>query len=181
VRIQQSQLPATFEYTSLPRVAECAHLIARITDWEEFNLIPGEANLFLLNSYVGKTYLDPNSAVDTMILFFGKDEQIVVDRNKVNSGTKKQFLGTTKTESFTFLTAIRNAKTTPITINVIDQIPVSANKDIEVELKDKGRAQYDPATGKLTWTLIIPAGESQSVQFEYTVKYPKNVVVSGLY
>jgi hypothetical protein len=130
---------------------------------------------------VGKTVLDPNSAVDTMTLFFGKDDQIVIDRNKVNSGTKKQFLGSTKTENFTFVTTIRNAKTTPVTISVIDQLPVSVNKDIEVELKDKGRALYDPATGKLTWLLILQPGDSQSVQFEYTVKYPKDMVVSGLY
>jgi uncharacterized protein (TIGR02231 family) len=181
VRVQQNQLPATFEYISLPRLSEGAYLTARVTDWEQFNLIPGEANLFLLNTYVGKTVLDPNSAVDTMTLFFGKDDQIVVDRNKVNSGTKKQFLGSTKTESFTYVTTIRNAKTTPVTISVIDQLPVSANKDIEVELKDKGRAQYDPATGKLTWLLIIQPGDTQTVQFEYTVKYPKNMVVSGLY
>jgi uncharacterized protein (TIGR02231 family) len=181
VRVQQSRLPATFEYVSLPRLSEAAYLTARITDWEEFNLIPGEANLFLLNTYVGKTVLDPNSAIDTMTLFFGKDDQIVIDRNKVNSGTKKQFLGSTKTESFTFVTTLRNAKTSSVTINIIDQVPVSANKDIEVELKDKGKAQYDPATGKLTWLLILQPGESQSVQFEYTVKYPKNIVVSGLY
>ena len=36
-------------------------LIARITDWEKYNLLEGEANMFFEDTYVGKTLLDVRS------------------------------------------------------------------------------------------------------------------------
>ena len=181
VRVQQLSLPATFEYTAYPRQSKQAYLTANVTGWEEFGLLPGEASLFLGTTYVGKTFMDPNSAADTLNLFFGKDNQVIIDRNKIKSSSKKQFIGGNKTETFSYVTTIRNAKAIPVTLDVIDQIPVSQNKDIEVELKEYSKAQYDEKTGKLRWPLTIAPGETQTISFEYSIKYPKNEVISNLY
>lgn len=181
VRVQQASLPATFEYTAFPRQAKEAFLTANVTGWEDYGLLPGEASLFLGNTYVGKAFMDPNAATDTMSLFFGADKQLVVNRTKVKSSSKKQFIGSNKTETFSYVITMRNAKAMPVTADIIDQIPVSQNKDIEVTLKESSKAEYDAATGKLRWPVTIQPGETKTISFEYSIKYPKNAVVSNLY
>ncbi|RYD82737.1 MAG: mucoidy inhibitor MuiA family protein, partial [Sphingobacteriales bacterium] len=141
VRVQEISLPATFAYTAFPRQAKEAFLTANITGWEDFGLLPGEAGLFLGNTYVGKAFMDPNAASDTLSLFFGADKQIVVERNKVKTSSKKQFIGSNKTETFSYVITVKNVKRTNVTIDIIDQIPVSQNKDITVDLKESSKAQ----------------------------------------
>ena len=55
-----------------------------------------------------------------------------------------------------------------------DQVPVSQNEEIEVELKNKSAAEYNKETGILTWRFNLPAGEKATREFSYTVRYPKD-------
>ncbi len=181
VRVQHATLPATFEYTAFPRQSKQAYLTANVTGWEDFGLLPGDASLFLGNTYVGKAFVDPNASADTLNLFFGADKQIIVERNKVKTSSKKQMLGSNKTETFSYVITVRNAKTRAITTDIIDQIPVSQNKDISIELKESSKAEVDAATGKLRWPVTIQPGETKTISFEYSIKYPKNAVISNLY
>jgi len=48
--------------------------------WATLNLLPGDVSLYLENSYVGKTRLDPANAPDTLSLSFGVDKSVSVRR-----------------------------------------------------------------------------------------------------
>src|SRR5690606_21359201 len=61
VNIQNLDLQADFEYYTVPKLAQQAYLIAKISGWEDKNLLPGEANIYLQNAYVGKSYIDPRT------------------------------------------------------------------------------------------------------------------------
>jgi hypothetical protein len=61
-----------------------------------------------------------------------------------------------------------------VSILVEDQVPVSNDKDIEVEVDEKSEGNLEEATGKISWQLNIPAGETKKIKLAYTVKYPKN-------
>ena len=68
----------------------------------------------------------------------------------------------------------------PIEIKVIDQIPISTIKEIEINLLEDGGASYDATTGKLIWTIKVPANATQKIQYKFEVKYPKDKVISNL-
>ena len=59
------------------------------------------------------------------------------------------------------------------------QIPVSRNKIIQVELEDKGDASYLKKVGKLLWEFKLAPGQSNKLNFKYSVKYPKDEKISG--
>lgn len=181
VRIQQYDLAGVYEYAAIPKMDKDAFLLAKVSGWEDYNLLPGPSNLFFEGTYVGKSYLDPNITTDTLALSFGRDKKIVISRNKVKDFSKKQLLGGYKTQTFAYEINIRSLKDAPINITIEDQIPVSQNKELEVELKENGKAEYDPSTGKLKWKLKLAPSETQTMRFVYTVKYPKDKVVNGLY
>ena len=65
-------------------------------------------------------------------------------------------------------------------IEVIDQIPMSKIKEIQVEMLENVSAEYDETTGKLKWRLTIQSGETAEVSFKFQVKYPKDKNLSNL-
>lgn len=151
---------------------------AYLPSWSNLNLLPGDVNLYLENSYVGKTRLDPAHARDTLSLSFGADKSVLVRREQVKSYTKKQFLGSNVTENRTYRIVLRNTKKTPVRIVVKDQYPLAPGKDIEVLDRSAPDAKLDDNTGELTWTLSLPEGESKELNLRYAVKYPKNAYVT---
>ena len=180
VRIQQTTLPAIFEYASAPKLDDNAFLLAKVTGWEDANLLPGTANLYYEGAYIGKSYLDPSVTNDTLNLSFGRDKKINIERKLLRDFSKKQFLGKYKTQNFVYETSVKNTKNIPVVITIEDQIPISQTKEIEVTVKDNSKADYDMKTGKLQWKMTLQPNETRKVKLDFSVKYPKNKYISGL-
>ena len=62
----------------------------------------------------------------------------------------------------------------PITIELEDQVPVSNNKEITVDIQEISGATLFEKTGKLRWKLQLQAGESRSFDIGFSIKSPKN-------
>lgn len=178
VTVDEQDMPAEYEYHSVPKLEPAVFLLAKITDYGRFNLLPGIANIFYQDTYIGQTSLNPYTVSDTLLLSLGRDEQITVKRVQPKDFTerRKVFSNTIK-ETYTYEIAVKNNKSVPVSVEVLDQIPVSRQKDIVVELSDHEGAVYNEEFGKLKWELQIPAGQSKRVRFTYSVKYPKEKAV----
>jgi uncharacterized protein (TIGR02231 family) len=177
VAIDQFNLPAIYQYQSVPKLDPAAFLLAKVTDYGKYNLIPGNANIFFEGAYVGQSYIDPTIAGDTLLLSLGKDEQIAVKRIKLNDFSKTKIISTNKSETYAFETTIKNNKSTDINIEVLDQVPISKSDDIKVEIEEMNGADYIADYGKLTWMINIPANSTKKIKLIYTVKYPKDKTI----
>jgi uncharacterized protein (TIGR02231 family) len=180
VDIQMYDMKSEYIYSVAPKLDADAFLIAKATGWEEYNLLPGEANIFFEGTFVGKSFIDPNNIKDTLSVSLGRDKRIVVKREKVKDLTSRNFIGSTKKENYAWEISIRNTKSEPIKITVEDQIPVSQNTQIEVAMVDNGGAEYNKQTGKLTWELELKPSETRKLAYKFEVKYPKDKQISGL-
>jgi uncharacterized protein (TIGR02231 family) len=178
VTVDEQFVPAEYEYHAVPKIDPAVFLLAKITDYGKYNLLPGTANIFYQDTYIGQTTVNPNTVSDTMLLSLGRDEQITIKRMQPKdfTGRKKVFSNTIK-ETYSFEIAVKNNKSIPVKIEILDQIPVSKQKDITVELEEKDGAIYNEDYGKLKWELEIPANQSKRVRFTYSVKYPKDKAV----
>lgn len=180
VDISNHEIKSNYSYSVVPKLDNDAFLIAKATGWEAFNLLPGEANIFFEGTYVGKTFIDPNSIRDTLSVSLGRDKRIVVKREELKDLTSKRLIGSNQREEHTWQITIRNSKAEAIKITVEDQLPVTRNSQIEVTPIDIGGAKFNVTTGKLTWELMIQPNESKKVTYRYEVKYPKDKQISGL-
>ena len=180
VEIHQHELPAIYQYAVAPKLDADAFLMARATGWEDFNLLPGEANVFFEGTYVGKTFIDPNSIKDTLSLSLGRDKRIVVKREKVKDFASRKAIGSNIRETQAYEISIRNTRQEAITVVIEDQVPISRTSLIEVTLIDAGGAQWNKDTGKLSWTWTLQPSETKKAVFKFEVKYPKDKQVSGL-
>ncbi len=180
VDIQSFDMKASYQYACAPKLDLDAFLLAKAIGWEDYNLLPGEANVFFEGTFVGNTFIDPGNIKDTLTLSLGRDKRIVVKREKVKDYTTRRTIASNTREAFAWEVSVRNTKNEPIKISLEDQVPVSRNNQIEVLILDTGGAQYTKETGKLVWQIDLQPNETRKVIFKYEVKYPKDKQVSGL-
>lgn len=180
VDVRNYEMKADYEYSTAPKLDQDAFLLAKAIGWEEFNLLPGEANVFFEGTFVGKSYIDPNNIKDTISVSLGRDKRIVVKREKLKDFTTRKAIGTNQRDSYAWEVSVRNTKNEAVRITVEDQVPVSQHSQIEVTVLDTGGARYNKETGKLIWNMTLQPNETKKVVFKYEVKYPKDKQVSGL-
>lgn len=180
VDIRNHELKADYLYSVVPKLDMDAFLLARISGWEEYSLLPGEANVFFEGTFVAKTFIDPGNIKDTLAVSLGRDKRIIVKRDKLKDFTTRKTLGSNQRDSYAWEISVRNAKTEAIKIVVEDQLPISQNSQIEVTPVDTGGSDYNSNTGKMIWEFSINPSETRKMIYKYDIKYPKDKVVQGL-
>jgi uncharacterized protein (TIGR02231 family) len=181
VDIASHSMKADYLYSVAPKLDNDAFLMARITGWEEFSLLPGEANVFFEGTFVAKSYIDPQNIKDTLSVSLGRDKRVVVQREKIKDYTSRKTLGTNQRDAYGYSITVRNTKNESVNIIVEDQVPVSQNSQVEVTIVDTGGAVREEDFGKLRWQMNLKPQESRKVEFRFEVKYPKDKQVSNLY
>lgn len=174
VSLKEVNVPATYTYLTIPKLDNNVYLVAKVSDYSQYNMLPGQANVIFDGMYVGKTYINPSSHKDELQLSLGKDPNISVDRKVVSDQSGTKMLSSKKEQSFTYEITVRNNKKENVALLIEDHIPVSKNKDIEVSLTDKKGADFDEETGKLSWTVKLKPNSSEKIRFGYMVKSDKN-------
>lgn len=167
-------LPAFYQYYCVPKIDKDAFLIANIVDWEKYNLLDGEANVFFEDTYVGKTLLDVRFASDTLEISLGRDKKVSVNREKIKDFSDKQFIGNKKEETRAWKTTVKNNKNQPIKMIILDQVPVSTSEEIEVNVQKISGAKHNLETGEIKWEFELKPGDKKELELKYSVKYPKN-------
>ncbi|MBL7912956.1 MAG: DUF4139 domain-containing protein [Bacteroidia bacterium] len=174
VEVTTYSLNATFKHYSLPKVEKDAFLLARITGWEDLDLIEGPANVYFAGTFVGQSYVNPRSVNDTLDLSFGRDSKVIVTRTKIKDFNNEKVMGNNRKMTYSYEMVIKNNRKTAINIDLEDQKPISQSNEIVVEVTELSKGQVNPDDGKVSWKFLIPPGESQKVIYTYTIKYPKN-------
>ncbi len=180
VTVKTAEVPAFYRHFAVPKMDNDAFLTTGLTGWDTLGLLPGNAQIFFEGTYVTEVSIDPAYTSDTLDLSLGRDKKVVIERNQLKDFNKVRVLGANRERTFAYEIKVRNTKDSQVTINLEDQIPVSQDKDIVVNLVDASGAKEDPATGKLTWELNLAPAETKVVKLMFTVKYPKNKFVPGI-
>lgn len=174
LEVQTHELPATFTWYSVPKIDQDAYLVAMITGWEEHVILAGETGIFFENAFVGETMINPMLTDDTLKVSMGTDRGVVLERNREEDFASRGILGRRTTETVAWEIEIRNNKNRTINLEIRDQIPVSTDENIEITLDERSGAQYEQSSGMLTWRLELEPGQSQTLPFRYSVKYPSD-------
>ena len=177
IKFRETELKAAYEYRAIPKLSKNVFLIGKVSDWYQADLIDGEANVYLENSFVGKSRINTQQFSDTLDISFGIDNNISVNREKIKDYSESPFLGSTKKETFAWKLTIRNNKTYPIKAKLYDQVPISSTKEIQVETVELSGGIQNPNTGKVQWDIDLNPNETKQMILKYTIKYPKSKTV----
>jgi len=173
IKINEFEVPAEFSYFAAPIINENVFLTAKFGNWEQYNLLPGEANIYFEGSYSGKTNINPQAITDSLTISLGVDPNVIVKRNQLNNFKNKSFTGSNKIINRTYEIELKNNKQSDISMILLDRIPMSQNKEIKIVDIETGTSNYDTKKGILEWKINLPSNSSKTQKFSYSVKYPK--------
>jgi uncharacterized protein (TIGR02231 family) len=179
LRISTSTFVPEIVIRSVPVVDPTAFLEASFKQSEDAPLLPGQVAIYRDGVYVGRGRMPAASKDETVQLGFGADDKVKIERAVVkrNEGSAGLIVTTSKTDERSFKTSVRNAHDFPIRVVVQDQLPVSENEDIHVEML----RQTTPPTatnvrdkrGVLEWAFEAKPGDVKDISFAWRVRWPK--------
>lgn len=178
VAVKDYELPASYRYYVAPKLDRDAFLQARITNWEDLNLMPASTNIFYEGAYVGQGYIDMRNVKDTLNLSLGRDKKIIVRRENDKNYRSVKTIGTNIRKSFGYTIEVRNTKKENIDLVVLEQFPISNDKDIVIEDKEANGAKINEETGAVQWDISLKGNELKTLKLNYSVKYPKDKIVN---
>lgn len=174
ITLKTLQVPAEYQYYTVPKVNKSAYLTAKIKDWEKYQLLDGETNVFFDNTFKSKGVLDLGAIKEEIVISLGVDKQIDINRSPVTENVGQKFLSKNVETTRHWKVDIKNNKNQPINIQVLDQVPVSVTDEIKVEVLNISDAEMNSLSGELKWNLNIPKTASKTLNIEYLVKHPKD-------
>ncbi len=174
IMVNETELPADYMHYSVPKMDKDAFLLGQVVGWEDLDLMPGPMNIYYDKSFIGMAQLDIRNLSDTLNLSLGRDPKVLVKRTKLKELTKKQFMQGKKKMTTAYRITVKNNRTRAIDFELLDQIPISELKEIDVDVKEISGAQYYENTGKLKWDFKLQPGESKTVEFSFSITYPKD-------
>ncbi len=179
--IARLDLDATLDHLAVPVMAPEAYLRATMTNTSKLLLLPGPARVFHDGQFVGETSLQTVAAGEEFELQLGVDEQIRVERELRRRSTTKAVIGGSRTIDIAYEITVENHRPGKAAISVHDHIPVSADGEVKVRLRETSpSADEQSDLGELTWNIKLDSGKSAVIRHRFTVEHPAQVTIRGL-
>ncbi|SED07237.1 mucoidy inhibitor MuiA family protein [Bradyrhizobium erythrophlei] len=180
LRISTATITPDLAVRSVPVIDPTAFLEASFVQADEAPLLPGQVSIYRDGIFVGRSRMATAAKDETVRLGFGADDKVKIERTVVkrNEGSAGLIVTTSKTDERAFKTTVRNGHDFPIKVAIQDQLPVSENDDIVVEMLPSST----PATttnlrdkrGVLEWAFEAKPGEVRDINFAWRMRWPKD-------
>ncbi len=179
--IFQDDYPCSFSYITMPRLVSFAYLQAKVKNNSNgATLLPGKANIFRDNIFVGTSELENTVPGEEFKLNLGIDEGLKIERDLVEREVDKRFIGNLRKITYGYRLQISNLLDTEAKLKLIEQLPVSRNEQIKVRL-NRTNPQIQPGEmGTLEWNLTLAPQDRQEIYYQFTVEHPPQLTVMGL-
>jgi uncharacterized protein (TIGR02231 family) len=180
LRISTVTIAPDLAVRAAPVLDPTAFLEAGFTQGEDAPLLPGRVAIYRDGMFVGSGKMAAASKDETVRLGFGADDKVKIERTVVkrNEGSAGLIVTTSKTDERAFKTSVRNGHDFPIKVAITDQLPVSENEDIQVEMLPSTTpptaTNLHDKRGVLEWAFDAKPGEVKDIAFAWRVRWPKD-------
>jgi uncharacterized protein (TIGR02231 family) len=180
LRVSTATIAPDLAIRAVPVVDPTAFLEASFKQNEDAPLLPGKVSIYRDGVFVGRGAMAAAGKDETVRLGFGADDKVRIERTVVkrNEGSAGLIVTTSKTDERTFKTNVRNGHDFPILIAIEDQLPVSENEEIQVEMLPSTTpptaTNLRDKRGVLQWTFEAKPGEVRDIAFAWRVRWPKD-------
>jgi len=184
ILVTSDEFPASFEYYAYPRLDPTAYLTGSFENASDFHYLPGECLLYVGDEYTGKTYLPDFAPGQADTVTFGADERIKIAREPLKElKSKAGIFGNKKKIELGYKLTVENYLKKGITLILYEAVPLPKTKDIVVSgVKVEPKPDGEDKDKKLySWTLRMKALDKWEARISFSVEWPKDKQIQGLY
>ncbi len=176
--IRSYRIPAVYRIVSVPSLDQSAYLVASVKPSDLPVTAEINPSVYHKGIYTGKIWLDPDLTREEIEITLGKEERIHLSREQTARKTSTSLLKGRRTVEYGYETRVSNTSSADAQVVIRDQVPVSQNKDISVEVLEISGAELAKESGLLTKALDVPAGGSAVFRVGYRVSSPRDKQIS---
>ena len=181
ITIFRDRFSVNLKYIAMPRLVSFAYLQAEVTNPATgVTLLPGKANILREQTFIGTSNLDNIAPAQNFTLNLGIDEGWKIERNLVQRQVDKKLIGGNKRVTYAYRIIINNLLAAESSLKLLEQLPVSRDERIKVRLVQTEPKIKLGEMGVLEWMLTLCAGEQQIINYQFTLEYPLEILISGL-
>jgi uncharacterized protein (TIGR02231 family) len=189
VQIFSKSLDCSLYYEAVPLLAGYVSRGVESKNTINQPLLAGRYSAFIDGQYVGAGYVPVTATGQTLNLGFGIDPQLRCRRELVDKVADKSW--GSRTESYKYSLILDNYKSVPVKIRLLDRIPVTKNKELQITLKDGENKlskdadyrEFDLPKGILRWDITLPANSSGAratkLDYSFDMKFDSDMQISG--
>lgn len=183
--ISSKDMKSEFFLYTAPKLNPAAFLVARASSDRE--LLGGPLNVYFGGQFIGKSILAQKKPGESFDIPLGEDRQVIAKREKVRDKIDETFFGKvdrlTVVRNMAFKITLENMKNKPVTIVVVDPVPVSrtdkiAVKDLKMDPEPTQR-NYLEKEGVMMWKLELAPNQTKEIKTEFILTYPREGI-SGI-
>ncbi len=169
-----ARVPVDLRFVATPAIGDTVMLLGIITNTTGHPILEGPASLFVDSSYVGASQVSGAAQNERVMLGFGPDDALVVQRRLVSRDTKgPEAFRMSQVISYHYEITVENFDELAVEVEVADQIPVSTTDDIQVTfLGSTTQPGHEEKSGVLRWPLEVDAGERVTIEYGFSVECP---------
>ncbi|MEG4420370.1 mucoidy inhibitor MuiA family protein [Microcoleus sp. LAD1_D5] len=181
VTIFSENYPFKPEYIAVPRLVSFAYLQAVVVNpITGATLLPGKANIFRNNTFVGSVQLENVSPGQEYKLNLGIDEGLKIERELVERQVDKKLIGQQRRTSYAYRLNVTNLYQVQVHLTLKEQLPVSRNEQIKVRSTLTNPKIVAGEMGLLEWIMSLPPQAKQELYYQFVVEHPPDLTVTGL-
>jgi uncharacterized protein (TIGR02231 family) len=181
VLIARFPLTPQLDFVSAPKLVPAAYRRARIQNSSPYTLLPGEANIFTGDEYIGTTPLALTAPQGEIELYLGSEDRIKVERELKRREVDKRLIGGRRHMAFGYEINVENLLSYAVKLILHDQFPVSRHEEIKVRLEAADPKPVEVSEmNLLRWEFSLEPKEKRSVRFDFLVDSPQGMEVAGI-
>jgi uncharacterized protein (TIGR02231 family) len=176
VVIDNADMEPALVVRATPKVEAKAYLYAKLTLPKGTPYLPGQVALFRDQTFVGNGRLPILTPGEEHELGFGPDDAVRIKHASVDEKRSESgIITSSRNDARNFRITMQNKHERPIAIIITDQVPVSNNQEIKVEMVAKPqptKRDVDDKRGVLAWEDTLKPEEEKVIDFGYKLSWP---------
>ncbi len=172
--LQENAVECRYHVVCVPKMDEVGYLAAEVKTADIEEILNTNAVVYHKGTYLGNVYINADMSKDTYDISLGRDESIRLKRDQKKKYTSNVLLKGRKKTDYEYEIKVTSTKNKECQVTVKDQIPVSQDKTIVVDKSEASGGKVDDKTGAVDWEMELGAGESRTLNLNYSVTWPKD-------
>ena len=188
VSVSVIDLVSSFENVCMPEESSSVYLVAKATNTSEYPLLSGPSSVFMDNNFISKSTMKNVSPGEEISCSLGVDPLVKVSLKAGDSYQSRQAGWISKgtvSEEYNKVTSVKNLKKKPISVKVVESVPVSEDERVKVHLLEPvcGRVREKVGVSgggsvtlneknHLEWSMQLEPTSQRKFLLNYVVEYP---------
>jgi uncharacterized protein (TIGR02231 family) len=181
VAITRFTLIPHIDYVAAPKQAQAVYRRAKMENDSPYTLLPGEANILVVDEYIGNTLIELTTPKGEIELYLGVENRLKVERDMKRRDVEKRVVGGKRSLGYGFEIKIESLLPSKANLVLLDNYPVPRHEEIKVKLDSAEPKPVDQSDlNLLKWELTLEPKEKRTVKYNFSVESPQGMDIIGL-